>query len=228
MRTLVIEDDPALRNLLRRGLGEDGFAVDTAADGLDGLHLALHEPYDAIVLDLMLPRVPGLDVLARLRGAGREVPVLILTARDGAPDKVRGLDAGADDWLTKPFTLAELSARLRALIRRAHRVTTSVVRVGDLAVDLAARRVERAGRMVELRAKEYAILELMALRRGQVVTRQELVDHVWAHDSETTSNVIDVHVCRLRGALARGGECQLLHTVRGQGYALRAADGAER
>jgi DNA-binding response OmpR family regulator len=223
MRTLVIEDDAPLRSLLRRGLAEEGFSVDVAANGEDGLHLATREAYDAIVLDLMIPGLPGLTVLARLRQNGRDTPVLILTARDAPQEKVRGLDAGADDWMTKPFTFAELTARLRALIRRTHRVSTSVVRVADLVVDTAARRVERGGQSVELRAKEYAILEVLALRHGQVVTRQELHDHVWAHDSETVSNAVDVHVCRLRTALDRDGAPPLIHTVRGQGYVLREA-----
>ena len=227
MRTLVIEDDAPLRDLLRRGLAEEGFTVDTAADGEDGLHLALREPYDAIVLDLMLPSVPGMEILLRLRRGGRDTPVLILTAREAPHEKVRGLDAGADDWLVKPFTFVELTARLRALIRRVHRVSSSVVAIGDLVVDLAARRVERGGRYVELRAKEYAILELLSLRRGQIVSRTELLDHAWEHDSDTASNVVDVHVCRLRAALSQGQEPQLLHTVRGQGYVLREPEAAD-
>jgi two-component system OmpR family response regulator len=162
-----------------------------------------------------------MTVLERVRAGGGAIPVLILTARDAPAEKVRGLDAGADDWMTKPFTFAELGARLRALIRRTHRVATSVVRIGDLEVDTAARHVVRAGRAVDLRAKEYAILELLALRQGQVVTRGELLDHVWAHDSEVASNIVDVHVCRLRGAIDRENARPLIHTIRGQGYVLK-------
>lgn len=220
MRTLVIEDDPKLGRLLRRGLTEEGFSVDLAADGEEGLHLATTEAYDAVVLDLMIPKIPGVQVLASMRKAGRDTPVLILTARDAPQEKVAGLNAGADDYMTKPFTFAELIARLRALIRRSKRVATAVIRIGDLEIDTAARRVSRGGKTIELRAKEFALLELLALHRGKVVTRTEIYDHIYAQDDDTMSNAVDVHVCRLRQEIDRAGKASLIRTVRGQGYVL--------
>ncbi len=220
MRTLVIEDDPKLGRLLRRGLTEEGFSVDLAADGEEGLHLATTEAYDAIVLDLMIPKIPGAQVLAAMRKAGRETPVLILTARDAPQEKVAGLNAGADDYMTKPFTFAELTARLRALIRRSNRVASAVIRIGDLEIDTSARRVSRGGKSIELRAKEYALLELLALHQGEVVTRTQICDHIYAQDDETMSNAVDVHVCRLRQEIDREGKASLIRTVRGQGYVL--------
>ena len=221
MRTLVIEDDAKLLKLLRRGLSEEGFSVDTAADGEEGLFLATTESYDALVLDLMIPKLPGVELLRALRKSGRNTPVLILTDRDGAAEKVAGLNAGADDYLTKPFSFEELTARLRALIRRTTRVATSVIRAGDLELDTAARRVTRGGKTLELRAKEFALLELLALRKGQIVTRTQMYDHLFAYDSDTLSNVVDVHLCRLRRAVDRGFGSRLIHTIRGQGYVLR-------
>lgn len=216
----MIEDDPKLQKLLRRGLSEEGFTVDVAADGEEGLFLAQSEAYDVIVLDLMIPKIPGAQVLSRLREAGKQTPVLILTARDADADKVAGLNAGADDYMTKPFTFTELIARLRALIRRSHRVPTSIIRVADLEIDTAARRVRRDGKPIDLPARQYALLELLALNRGKIVTRSEIYDHVYAYDSDTLSNVVDVHVCRLRESIDRGFSVRLLHTVRGQGYVL--------
>ncbi len=221
MRILVVEDDARLRNVLRRGLVEHGFAVDLAEEGEDGLHLATREPYDAIVLDLMLPKLPGSELLQRLRARGRATPVLILSARDTPGDRIAGLDLGADDYLVKPFQLAELAARLRALIRRAHGQTTAQLTIGELVVDTVARSVTRAGRPLELRAKEFAILELFALRRGQVLSRTDIQDHVWGHDCDPASNVVDVHVCRLRGLLGDDG-ARWIQTRRGQGYVLLA------
>lgn len=220
MRVLVIEDEAALQKLLRRGLTEEGFSVDVSADGEDGLHRAQTESHDAIILDLMIPLVPGGEVLKRLRARGRTTPVLILTARDGSAEKVRGLDAGADDYMTKPFVFAELVARLRALIRRAHRVVSSTICVGDLEIDTAARRVTRAGQLIELRAKEYALLELLALHRGEVVAQTAIIEHIYADESDTLSNVVEVHMCRLRGRIERGFGPSLIRTVRGQGYVL--------
>jgi DNA-binding response OmpR family regulator len=225
MRTLVVEDDARLCKLLRRGLAEDGFTVDVATDGEDGLHLAANETYDAIVLDLLLPKMPG-RALQQLRRGGVHTPVLILSARDAAVDRIDGLDLGADDYLVKPFVLGELCARLRALIRRAHGVTSARLELGDLVIDTAARTVTRGGQPVELRAKEFAILELLALRRGQVLSRTEIQDHVWGHDSDPMSNVVDVHVCRLRNLLERNG-APLIRTRRGQGYVLVAAGEAD-
>ena len=224
MRILVIEDDSRLQKLLRRALQEDGFAVDLAGDGEDGLHLAITEPYDAVVLDLMLPKLSGTELLRRLRQQAVPTPVLILSARDTADDRVLGLDLGADDYLVKPFELKELTARLRALVRRSHRVTSNVLELGDLRIDLAARSVTRRGQAIELRAKEFAILELLALRRGEVVSRSEIQDHVWGHDNDTMSNTVDVHVCRLRNQLEGDGP-PLIQTRRGQGYVFAGEAG---
>ncbi len=221
MRILVVEDDAKLLKLLRRGLTEEGFSVDVAEDGEEGKHLAETGAFDAIVLDLMIPKLPGAEVLRALRARGHDTPVLVLTARDANEDKVRTLNLGADDYLTKPFTFEELIARLRALIRRTHRIATTVIRVGDLEIDTAARRVTRAGRAIDLQAKPYALLELLALRRGRIVTRSEIYDHIYASESDTLSNVVDVHLCKLRDALDRDFPIQLIHTVRGQGYVLR-------
>ncbi len=220
MRVLIVEDDASLSRLLKRGLTEAGFSVDTAADGETGLHLAGTEACDAIVLDLMVPALPGLDVLRLLRERGNNVPVLILTARDAVADRIAGLDHGADDYLTKPFVLAELVARLRALIRRDHRVARSVVRVADLTIDLAARRVFRAGRAIDLPAKQFALLELLALQRDCIVSRTQIYEKIYDGDSDTLSNVVDVHVCRLRDLVDRTFGQRLIHTVRGQGYML--------
>lgn len=220
MRTLVIEDDLKLQKLLRKGLSEEGFTVDVASDGEEGLFLAQSESYDVVVLDLMIPKLSGAEVLSRLRAGGKETPVLILTARDADADKVAGLNAGADDYMTKPFTFTELIARLRALIRRSHRAPTSIIRVGDLEVDTGARRVRRAGKPIDIPSKQYALLELLALHRGKIVTRSQIYDHVYAYDSDTLSNVVDVHVCRLRESIDRGFPTRLLHTIRGQGYVL--------
>ncbi|MFO1054631.1 MAG: response regulator transcription factor [Planctomycetota bacterium] len=222
MRALLIEDDARLQSILRTGLAEDGFAVDVASDGRDGLTLASMAEYDAIVLDLMLPQIPGAEVLRRLRRAGSATPVLILSARDSTRDRIEGLDGGADDYLVKPFAIGELAARLRALIRRANGVVSATVEIGDLVVDLAARRVMRAGQAIELRAKEFAILELLVLRRGRIVSREQIQDHVWGQDNDTLSNVVEVHVCRLRNQLEGSGR-PLIETRRGQGYLIEAA-----
>jgi DNA-binding response OmpR family regulator len=221
MRLLVIEDEPKLQKVLRKGLAEEGFSVDVASDGEQGLSHARSGRHDAIVLDLMIPKVPGLEVLATLRREKVPTPVLILTARDGPEEKVAGLDRGADDYLTKPFALSELVARLRAVIRRANGVTSSEIRVGDLEIDTAGRRVSRAGRPIELRGKEYALLELLALNRGKVLTHSQIHEHLYDSNSELLSNVIDVHVCRLRSRIDRGFPVSLIRTIRGQGYVLK-------
>jgi two-component system, OmpR family, response regulator len=222
MRTLVIEDDARLQRLLRRGLTEEGFDVDVAADGECALDLARTATYDAIVLDLMIPRISGSEVLRTLRKERRRTPILILTARDAAGDKVAGLDAGADDYLTKPFVFAELVARLRALVRRSSGIEGTTIRVGDLEIDTAARRAKRAGRVLTLRAKEWDLLEFLALRQGTLVTRAQIHDRLFGKDSDTLDATIDVHLSRLRTAIDRGSGKPLIKTVRGQGYRLEA------
>lgn len=216
MRLLVVEDEPDLRSALARALADEHFAVDTAADGDEGLFLAIEVDYDAVVLDLMLPRRNGWDVLGALRAAGRRTPVLLLTARDAVDDRVRGLNAGADDYLTKPFALEELVARLRALIRRAAAQPAPSVRIADVDIDLASRRVFRGGTEVALTAREFGILELLVRERGAVVGRSTIAEHLYADDQEFLSNAIDVHVAALRRKLG----AHLIRTRRGLGYLI--------
>jgi two-component system OmpR family response regulator len=215
MRVLIIEDEPDLRRVVAKTLAECGYSVDLAEDGEEGLAKAQATDYDAVILDLMLPRLGGCDVLSRLR-ATRSTPVLILTARDALADKVMGLNLGADDYLTKPFDLDELVARLGALIRRASHHPSPLVRVGDVEIDLAAHVVKKRGRPVDLAVKEYAIFELLALHRGKLVTRTMIYEHVYGEDDDTLSNVVDVYVCNLRKKLGDN----LIHTRRGEGYMI--------
>ncbi|HOW96714.1 MAG TPA: response regulator transcription factor [Kiritimatiellia bacterium] len=215
MRVLVVEDEPRLLNNLARALREEGYAVDTAADGADGLGKAEEYDYDAIVLDLLLPRLNGLDVLRRLR-ALKKTPVLILTAVDGTKDRVRGLDLGADDYLAKPFDLPELLSRLRALIRRAAGTARPVLEAQDVRIDTRSRLVTRAGRDVPLTAREYSILEYLVLHRGEVVTRSTLYMHLFDETSDTLSNLIDVHVFGIRKKLGP----DIIATRRGHGYCI--------
>jgi len=215
MRILVVEDEPRLQRNLAKALREEGYAVDTAGDGEDGLFKAEACDYDALVLDVMLPLLDGWELLARLRRQ-KPTPVLMLTARDAHSDRVRGLDSGADDYLVKPFDLAELLARLRALIRRSAHRTTNQIRLGDIALDTRARSVTRAGAPVPLTAREFAILEYLALHRGEVVSRTELYEHLFDETDATLSNLLDVHVFSLRKKLG----AELIATRRGQGYCL--------
>jgi two-component system OmpR family response regulator len=215
MRVLVVEDEPQLLRAVREGLARAGFAVDEAPDGESGLHQALHVDYDAIVLDLMLPGLDGRLLLGQLRKR-KATPVLVLTARDSVDDKVRCLDAGADDYLTKPFAIAELQARVRALIRRGAGHPAPIVALGDLRIDTAARTVRSAGHPVSLTPMEYSLLELLALRRGSLVTRTSIYEHLWNDDADTWSNVVDVYVSTLRQKLGH----DLIVTRRGQGYMI--------
>jgi two-component system OmpR family response regulator len=221
MRVLVVEDEIKLAALLRRGLLEEGHAADVAASGEDALWMAQATPYDAIVLDLMLPGVDGLEVCRRLRGDGVWSPVLMLTARDGVGDRVGGLDAGADDYLTKPFAFAELLARLRALARRGAVERPAVLSVGELRLDPATRRVWRGETRIDLSTKEFAVLETFMRRPGRVLSRLELLEHAWDYDYENRSNVIDVYVRYLREKIDRPFGRDSIETVRGAGYRLR-------
>lgn len=223
MKLLVIEDVQLLRESLVQGLREAGYAVDSTGDGGEGLWLATGGEYDVIVLDLMLPGVDGLTILRELREKQSGAYVLILTARDAPADRVRGLDAGADDYLPKPFSFAELLARVRALVRRKYDARSAVLRVADLEVDTAARAVRRAGKNIDLTAREYAMIELLAARAGQTVTRTDICQHVYEFDSENDSNVIDVFIGHLRRKIERDGLPRLIHTRRGLGYQLRAS-----
>ena len=215
MRLLVIEDDPALQRTLAAALREEGYAVDVASDGADGLFKAQQNAYDAILLDVMLPKLDGWGVLAALRPACR-TPVLMLTARDAVPDRIKGLNAGADDYLTKPFDIDELLARLRALIRRAAGQTSTLIAIGELSLDTAARRATVAGEEVDLTAREYALLEYLALHRGEVVTRATLYEHLFDEADDSLSNLLDVHVSNLRKKLGH----DLIATRRGLGYSI--------
>jgi two-component system, OmpR family, response regulator len=226
MRVLVVEDDPGMAAVLARGLRESGFAVDLTSNGQDGLWLAADIEYDVVVLDIGLPDVDGLQVLARLRTAKRWMPVLLLTARDAVDDRVIGLDSGADDYLTKPFAFPELLARIRALVRRGPRERSSVLVVGDLELDPAARQVRRAGTPVPLTSKEFALLECFMLAPGQVLTRTHLIEHVWDVAFDADSNVVDVYVGYLRAKIDRRFGRNTLQTVRGSGYVLRDENAA--
>lgn len=225
MRVLVVEDEPKMAALLSRGLTEEGYAVDVAADGPDGYGAVVSRPYDAVVLDVMLPGVSGFEVCRRLRDDGVWVPVLMLTARDAVGDRVAGLDGGADDYLTKPFHLPELFARLRALIRRGPLPRPTVLAVGDLRAEPASRRCWRGRTEIVLTAKEYALLEAFLRHPGKVLTRNALLEHCWDFAYESRSNVVDVHVRALREKIDRGFGVVSLETVRGCGYRLRADGG---
>jgi DNA-binding response OmpR family regulator len=220
MRLLVVEDYATLRESLTRGLRDSGYAVDATGDGAEGLWYAESGGYDVIVLDLMLPGIDGLELLRRLRTRGDTTHVLILTARDTVADRVAGLDLGADDYLVKPFAFDELLARLRALVRRRYQSATGVITIGDLVVDTGRRTVSRAHQPVPLTAREYALLEYLASRRGAVVSRAELWEHVYDFAAEPESNVLDVYVSHLRRKIDDGHDRKLIHTRRGLGYLL--------
>lgn len=215
MKVLLVEDEPDLLRSLAQALREEGYAVDTAAEGEDGLFKADSWEYDAIVLDIMLPKIDGWQVLQRLRKTKR-TPVLLLTARDQVRDRVRGLDCGADDYLAKPFDLDELLARLRALIRRTGSQTRASIEIDDVVINTAARIVSRAGQTVSLTAREYALVEYLALHRGEVVTRTQLYEHLFDENDSTLSNLLDVHVSNIRKKLGH----DFILTRRGHGYSL--------
>jgi two-component system, OmpR family, copper resistance phosphate regulon response regulator CusR len=223
LKLLIVEDEPKTGEYLKQGLAEAGFVVDLARDGLDGLHLAMAGDYDLAVLDVMLPGMDGWQILKALRGAGRDLPVLFLTARDQVEDRVRGLELGADDYLVKPFAFAELLARVRTLLRRGKiQAAPELLRVADLELDLLRRRVSRAGRRIELTPKEFALLELFVRRQGEVLPRSLIASQVWDMNFDSDTNVIDVAVRRLRAKIDEGFEPRLVHTVRGMGYVLEA------
>jgi len=219
MRILIVEDEPKIASYLRKGLTEASFTVAIAADGKDGLFLALHEDFDLIVLDVMLPELDGLEVLKRLRKE-KHTPVLLLTARDTVDDKVAGLELGADDYLAKPFAYAELLARIRSLMRRAPRVARDILQVGDLEIDLIRRRTRRGNTRIELTAQEFALLQLLAERQGEVLTRTFVTSQIWDMNFDSDTNVVDVAVKRLRAKIDSAFDEKLLHTVRGMGYVL--------
>jgi two-component system OmpR family response regulator len=220
MRVLLVEDEIKMSRALRRGLEQEGYAVDTALDGHDGLHRATEWDYDAIVLDVMLPGLDGVEVCRRLRQAGRWAPVLMLTARDGVTDRINGLDAGADDYLIKPFAFEELLARLRAQVRRGVRERPAVLTVADLALDPAAHTATLADRPLPLSAREFALLEFLMRHAGEVVRRTAILEHVWDYNYDGLSNVVDVYVGYLRRKLEQPDGQVRIRTVRGVGYGL--------
>ncbi|WP_328299548.1 response regulator transcription factor [Streptomyces sp. NBC_00435] len=232
-RILVVDDEPAVREALRRSLAFEGYGTQTAVDGLDALDKAASYAPDLIILDIQMPRMDGLTAARRLRAAGSTTPVLMLTARDTVGDRVTGLDAGADDYLVKPFELDELFARVRALLRRSSYAAPTAgdghpedaLTFGDLRMDLATREVTRAGRPVELTRTEFTLLEMFLAHPRQVLTREQILKTVWGFDFEPSSNSLDVYVMYLRRKTEAGGEPRLVHTVRGVGYVLRAGEG---
>ncbi len=225
MKILVVEDEPKIGNYLRQGLVEAGFVVDLARDGLDGLHFALAEAYDLTILDVMLPGIDGWQVLQGIRRAGKDMPVLFLTARDSVDDRVKGLELGADDYLVKPFAFSELLARVRTLLRRGGMSKEpEFLRAADLELDLKRRRVARSGKKINLASKEFALLELLLRRQGEVLPRSLIASQVWDMNFDSDTNVIEVAIRRLRAKVDDGFEPKLIHTVRGMGYVLEAAE----
>lgn len=220
MRILLVEDDARVASFIRRGLREEHYAVDVAGDGEQALFMAQSADYDLIILDLLLPKRSGLDVLRALRADRVTLPILILTAKDEVGDKVAGLDAGADDYLTKPFKFDELLARIRALLRRRGDLIPTVLEAGNLEMDTLRRRVARGGKEIVLTSREFSLLEFLLRHLNQVVTRTMLAENVWEHDFDPLSNVIDVHIARLRRKIDEGFSPKLLKTVRGTGYVL--------
>jgi two-component system copper resistance phosphate regulon response regulator CusR len=224
MKILVLEDEPKTGAYLKQGLTEAGFITDLASDGVDGIHLALAEDYDLLVLDIMLPGIDGWQVLQAIRRSGKDLPVLILTARDDVDDRVKGLDAGADDYLVKPFAFSELLARIRTLLRRGKTRESEWVSVADLELDLLRRRVTRGGRRIDLTAKEFALLELLLRRQGEVLPRSLIASQVWDMNFDSDTNVIEVAIRRLRAKVDDGFDVKLIRTVRGMGYVIERTE----
>ena len=226
MKVLIVEDEQKTGDYLKQGLSEAGFVADLARDGTDGLHLALTGDYDLVVLDVMLPRLDGWQVLREIRQKGKHLPVLFLTARDQVDDRVKGLEFGADDYLVKPFAFSELLARVRALLRRGRTSEPELFRIADLELDLLRRRVTRAGKRIDLTAKEFALLELLLRRQGEVLPRSLIASQVWDMNFDSDTNVIEVAVRRLRAKIDDDFEPKLIRTVRGMGYVLEIPEPA--
>ena len=222
MRILVIEDDKKIGAFVSKGLREAGFAVDVATDGVDGLHLALTEPYDAAVVDIMLPGLDGLSLIERLRAKKIGTPVIILSAKRTVDDRVKGLQSGGDDYLTKPFSFSELLARIQALIRRASQVSEpSTLSAGDLIIDLLTRGVRRGDVEIDLPSREFALLEYLMRNKGRIISKTSILEHVYDYSFDPQTNVVDVLVCRLRNKVDRDFDPKMIHTVRGMGYVLK-------
>lgn len=220
MRILIVEDDRRLADVLRRGLQEEGYTVDLSSDGDEVIELAGMTSYDAILLDVMLPGQNGLTIARKLRSGGITAPILMLTARDTVDDTVAGLEAGADDYLTKPFAFRELRARLHTIMRRSGTLPSTILELGDLVLDVATREARQGGREIPLTTREYQILSYLMRNQGHVLTRTMIEDHVWGHDQRGLSNTVDVHIRRLRSKLDRPGQPSIIETVRGAGYRL--------
>jgi DNA-binding response OmpR family regulator len=227
MRILVVEDESSIANFVRQGFVEAGYAVDVARDGQEGWEYALSADYDVLVLDIMLPGMGGLELLRQLRQQGNKTPTLMLTARDAVEDRVAGLNAGADDYLVKPFAFPELLARVQALLRRPPLQLGTVLQVGDLKMDTTSREVRRNNRLIELSPREYAILEYLMRHPNQILSRTQIGEHVWNFDFYNESNVIDVYIGYLRRKIEQNGETPLIHTVRGVGFRISAERGNE-
>lgn len=221
MRIILIEDERQLAQILKKGLEEAGYSVDMAYDGEEGLYMLENIPADAAVLDIMLPKMDGLTVLNRLRKKGIQTPVILLTAKDTISDKIKGLDAGADDYLAKPFDFGELLARIRSLLRRKAEVKEAVIRIADLEINTASHEVKRGNKSIPLSAREYVILEYLAYRKGNVISRTEITEHIYDEEFDLDSNVVDVYINYLRNKIDKGSRRKLIHTVRGAGYMLK-------
>ena len=221
MRILVVEDEKKVAGFIKKGLEEETYAVDVAYDGEDGLHLGVEGQYDLIILDIMLPKIDGLEVLSQLRDQGSDVPILLLTAKDAIDDRVAGLNKGADDYLTKPFAFSELLARVRVLLRRGKAEVKTILQISDLTPDLVSHKVNRGGSEIELTGKEYSLLEYFMRNQEKVLTRTMIAEHVWDYNFDTFTNVIDVYINHLRKKIDKGRESKLLHTLRGVGYIMK-------
>ena len=222
MRVLIAEDDDKIASFLTKGLKQAGFAVDRCADGEEGLYLAANHPYDAAVIDIMLPKLDGLSLIEQLRRRKINTPVIILSAKRSVDDRVKGLQSGSDDYMTKPFAFSELLARIQALIRRAsHSSEPTSLTAGDLSLDLLTRETVRAGKKIELQPREFALLEYLMHHAGKVVSKSMIMEHIWSYDFDPQTNVVDVLVCRLRNKVDRDFEKKMIHTQRGVGYALK-------
>ncbi|MBT5968691.1 MAG: heavy metal response regulator transcription factor [Nitrospina sp.] len=221
MRILVVEDDKKVAGFIKKGLEEETYAVDVAYDGEDGLHFGSEGQYDLIILDIMLPKIDGLEILSQLRDQGKDTPILLLTAKDAVDDKVTGLNKGADDYLTKPFAFSELLARVRVLLRRGKAEVKTTLMISDLTLDLVSHKVNRGGDEIELTGKEYGLLEYFMRNQEKVLTRTMIAEHVWDYNFDTFTNVIDVYINHLRKKIDKGRELKLLHTLRGVGYVMK-------
>ena len=222
MRILIVEDEKKVAGFIKKGLEEETYAVDVAYDGEEGLHLGAEGQYDLIILDIMLPKVDGLEILSQLRAQGSDVPILLLTAKDAVDDRVTGLNKGADDYLTKPFAFSELLARVRVLLRRGKAEVKTILQISDLTLDLVSHKVNRGGDEIELTGKEYSLLEYFMRNQEKVLTRTMIAEHVWDYNFDTFTNVIDVYINHLRKKIDKDRQSKLLHTLRGVGYIMKA------